>query len=211
MRVYQHDPVNKVLANRGAYIAAALTICRAYLMAGRPGKAKPLSSFEGWSDVVRSALLWLGKKDPVDSLEAARAEDPELGGLRDMLTAWNDVIGRDAKWRCTTAAAITIINATTSRGDLQWPDFNNAVQAVAGKRRFADGITLGQWLRYKKGRVVDGLRFESNRVGGHSYWWVADAQNSEKRGRCQPPEGAQPASTAAAAAAASSNDDDIPF
>jgi hypothetical protein len=29
------------------YIASALTICRAYFVAGRPGKADPLASFGG--------------------------------------------------------------------------------------------------------------------------------------------------------------------
>jgi putative DNA primase/helicase len=201
LREYKFNPVNKVLADRGKYIAACLTICRAYLMAGQPDKAKPLSSFEGWSDVVRSALLWLGKSDPVDSLEAARADDPELIGLRDMHTAWADVIGIGARWRCTTAEAISIIESHTGRGDLQWPDFNTAAQAVAGKNRPADAITLGRWLRDKKGRVADGLRFESNRAGGLSYWWIGNAQNGEKPGKRQPEDG-QPAPDA---------EPDIPF
>jgi Bifunctional DNA primase/polymerase, N-terminal/Primase C terminal 2 (PriCT-2) len=205
LREFKFNPVDKVLASRGEYIAACLTICRAYLMAGRPDKAKPLSSFEGWSDTVRSALTWLGKADPVDSLEAARADDPELSGLRDILIAWADVIGIGAKMRCTTATAISIINAyNISRSDSQWVDFNNAAQAVAGKQRPADAISLGNWLRYKKGRVVDGLRFESNKVGGYSYWWVADTQNSEKPGKCQPAQDEQPAPDAAP-------DPDIPF
>ena len=40
-----------------------LTICRAYFVAGRPEKVPRLASFEGWSDTVRSALIWLGKED----------------------------------------------------------------------------------------------------------------------------------------------------
>ena len=36
LRQFDFDPVERVLANRGEYIAAALTICRAYIVAGRP-------------------------------------------------------------------------------------------------------------------------------------------------------------------------------
>ena len=66
LRQFDFDPVDRVLADRGKYIVAALTICRAYCVAGRPNRAPKLASFEGWSDTVRSALMWLGKKDPVD-------------------------------------------------------------------------------------------------------------------------------------------------
>jgi phage gp37-like protein len=62
LRQFEFDPVDRVLADRGDYIAAALTICRAYLIADRPNKCPKLASFEGWSDTVRSALVWLGKE-----------------------------------------------------------------------------------------------------------------------------------------------------
>lgn len=85
LRQFDFDPIERVLADRGKYIAAALTICRAYFVAGRPDKAPKLASFEGWSDTVRSALIWLGKEDPVKSMEFARQEDPELLELAEML------------------------------------------------------------------------------------------------------------------------------
>ena len=58
-----------VLADRGKYIAACLTICRAYIAAGRPDKLPKLASFGDWSDTVRSALVWLGEADPVKSMD----------------------------------------------------------------------------------------------------------------------------------------------
>jgi hypothetical protein len=94
LREFNGNPVAKILAKRGSYIAACLTICRAYIVAGRPNKAKRLASYEGWSDTVRSALMWLGKADPVISIEAARADDPELNELRELLEAWAEVFWR---------------------------------------------------------------------------------------------------------------------
>ena len=77
LREFRSNPVATVLADRGAYIAACLTICRAYIVAGRPAPARKLASFEGWSDTVRSALIWLGKADCINSMETSREEDPE--------------------------------------------------------------------------------------------------------------------------------------
>jgi putative DNA primase/helicase len=87
LREFAHDPVADVLANRGAYVAAVLTICRAFVVAGRPGKAPHLGSFEEWSDLVRSALMWLGEADPVATMETARAEDPKAAELAAVLRA----------------------------------------------------------------------------------------------------------------------------
>ena len=43
-REFAADPVATVLADRGRYIAACLTIARAYIVAGRPGRLPPRPS-----------------------------------------------------------------------------------------------------------------------------------------------------------------------
>jgi hypothetical protein len=63
-----------VRARRGELLSHALTILRAYCLAGRP-KPKPLTSwgsFEGWTDLVRAAVVWLRMPDPVDTREDLR-------------------------------------------------------------------------------------------------------------------------------------------
>ena len=62
-RKFKNNPREMVLADRGKYIAACLTICRAYIVAGRPNKLPQLHSYGEWSDTVRSALVWLGEAD----------------------------------------------------------------------------------------------------------------------------------------------------
>jgi hypothetical protein len=181
LRNFSSDPVAKVLENRGAYIAACLTICRAYIAAGRPNLAPKLASFEGWSDTVRSALIWLGKADPVASMELARAEDPERGELRDMLSAWSDAIGVGSEHRLTLADVIEMATKTMAgfnSNDPEHPELYAAVQAAAyavtGKRgQQADAKLLGLWLQRRKGRVVDGMRFANQpNPKGASTWWI---------------------------------------
>jgi hypothetical protein len=75
-RTFSTNPMAMVMRNRGAYIAAPLTIARAYIAAGKPDCLPPLASYEGWSDLVRSSLVWLGFPDPVDTMESARGADP---------------------------------------------------------------------------------------------------------------------------------------
>ena len=77
-----------MLADRGSYIAAALTIVRAYLAADCPGLLPPVASFRDWSHLVRSPLVWLGRADPVDTMEAARADDPTRSNLRAIVSAY---------------------------------------------------------------------------------------------------------------------------
>ena len=77
-RNFRADPVAMVLADRGKYIAAAMTVVRAWLNSGVPDPVPPLASFEEWSHTVRSALVWLGKEDPVSTMETAREEDSDL-------------------------------------------------------------------------------------------------------------------------------------
>ena len=80
LREFISNPVATVLADRGAYIAACFTICRAYVVAGRPAPARKLASFEGWSDTVRSALIWLGRADSIDTIETALEADLKKRG-----------------------------------------------------------------------------------------------------------------------------------
>ena len=77
MRQFKRNPKEEILADRGKYIAACLTICRAYVAAGRPNRLPQLASYGEWSDTVRSALVWLGEADPVKSQDISHADDPE--------------------------------------------------------------------------------------------------------------------------------------
>ena len=45
LRQFKRNPMDEILADRGAYIAAALTICRAYRVAERPGLLPQLASY----------------------------------------------------------------------------------------------------------------------------------------------------------------------
>ncbi|MBI4183755.1 MAG: topoisomerase, partial [Proteobacteria bacterium] len=94
----------------------------AYIAAGQPDLAPRLASFEGWSNIVRSPLMWLGRADPVDTMEVARNEDPQLMLLRNMLSAWAEALGTGPSTRRTAADVLRLAEERETRaagaGDL---------------------------------------------------------------------------------------------
>ncbi len=169
LRKFDTNPVEKVLGNRGKYIAAVLTIIRAYIVAGKPDLIIPkLASFEDWSDLIRSALVWLGKADPVKTMESARAEDPFLQNLRAVLHSIEYSIGLD---RPKTAKEIVDMALDKEK----YPDLYNAIATATGDRKeFITAKELGKWLGRHEGRIIDNLKItKKNDNSGHgAKWWV---------------------------------------
>jgi hypothetical protein len=95
LRKFDFDPVDVILADRCKYIAAAITIAKAWTAAKQPTDVSLLNGFEDWSRAVRLPLMWLGEEDPVKSQEQARAEDPERVELLRLIEQWHShlVIG----------------------------------------------------------------------------------------------------------------------
>ena len=106
-RVFTENPVATVLAHRAVYVAACLTLVRSYIAAGSPKQpGKPMNTFGEWSDRVRSALIWLGCADPVDTVDTARDEDPEVQQLSAFLGAMVRELGSDRERAFSTIEII---------------------------------------------------------------------------------------------------------
>lgn len=165
LRVFRSNPLQAILADRGRYIAAALTVARAYIVAGRPGLLPALASYEEWSDCVRSALVWLGRADPVDTMISARADDPILSTLSGLVHSWHSAVGE------MPFTAGQIKERAEERNPLGNPtngDLHRALVEAAGDRSGSvNGPSLGRYLGRHKGRIVDGLKLVGI-VDGHS-------------------------------------------
>ena len=76
-----------VRANRGKLLSAALTILRAWFVAGRPKAKLPAwGSFEDWSGVVRQAIVFAGQPDPAATRqEFVATADRDVMALRAVL------------------------------------------------------------------------------------------------------------------------------
>ena len=155
LRDFEHNPLQFVMDNRGQFVAACLNIVRAYREAGYPGKLRSLASFEEWSDNVRSALVWLGMADPVDTMEAAREDDPELGEIKRVLGAWLTDYKFEPK---TVSQLIEDTNRTEfdEDGKSHRPQeiLREALLEIAGERQQINARRLGRWFMRHEGRLV---------------------------------------------------------
>jgi putative DNA primase/helicase len=182
LREFQGDPVATVLENRGRYVSACLAIVRAYIVAGRPHLKAPIASFADWSDLVRSAIVWLGCADPADSMERAREDDPELSELREIAGLWKETLGlgngftvKDLADRADERTK-TLLGEPTEHAHPEWRD---CLIRIAGERGTVSTKRLGYWLRNREGRIVNGLRVAKAGTahGGAALWSLKRASS----------------------------------
>jgi putative DNA primase/helicase len=162
-REFRADPVATVLADRPTYIAACMTILRAYQAAGSPKVIKvPMNSFGEWSGIMRSALVWLGCADPCETIQKARDEDPELQRIAAFVAAARPLIGSDKTAK--TARDIANLGMKTESGfgmgDYRPvnPDLHNVISEFADRGSAINFRRFGNWLSDIGLKVVDGLR-----------------------------------------------------
>lgn len=108
------DLIAWVRNERPRLVRAALTILRAYVVAGRPEQeGVRLGSFEDWARFVASAVVWVGLPDPCktrDGLEErAESDEARLGGLID---AWTASFGNEGR---TAAEVLRLIESEDRR------------------------------------------------------------------------------------------------
>jgi hypothetical protein len=162
---------------RPRLVVAALTLLRAYVIAGRPRHDKPrMGSFEGWDDLVRGALIWAGAADPLAGRQRVReAADAELDSLRALLEAWRTEFDREAV-TCSSALA----KAQGAEGSLR-----QAIEAFTdSKIERSTAKKLGTRIGHYAGRIVGGFRFErdSGLSGGSARWRVVGDEGSSGTG-----------------------------
>jgi hypothetical protein len=163
-RTFSADPVKLVLADRGRYIRACLIIARAYLAAGCPGRLPPRASYEGWSDLVRSPLVWLGWPDPVDTVAAIRTEDPIRQQRAQVFTAWAAELIVGVGYQ--TSELITQAEEWT-QGQRANPELFAALFTVAGASgggQQIDPRRLAHWLRRNLGTIAKGHKLIVDRA-----------------------------------------------
>lgn len=173
-RIFEANPVQAVLANRGRYVAACLIIGRAYIAAGRPNPCQTLPSFERWSDLVRSALVWLGVPDPCSSMDMARAEDPIRAARAAVFQSWEEEIplGRPG---FTTSE---LVEKTENRDEngFYCPKLREACLAIAADRsgHSVSPLRLAKWLAKNNNNLIGSLKLLVDRNDIARPKWILD-------------------------------------
>lgn len=87
-RSFKIDPLEGwVLDHRAQMLSAALTVAKAFFVAGKPKQrgVKSIASFELWSDTIRNMLLWVGMEDVRETVSQGYDQDDESMEIEHLL------------------------------------------------------------------------------------------------------------------------------
>jgi hypothetical protein len=161
-----HDLEDFLRNSRKVLVAAALTILRAYQVAGRPRQqVQPWGGFNNWSAFIREPLVWLGLADPCKTRETVLADDPEREESLTALLALHEAFG-DSEF------TVKMIADRCGSDDA----LKSSILSVAAgrqQRHELDPRRLGWWCRNRKDQVLGGLRLRhSGKGSGVAYWRI---------------------------------------
>jgi hypothetical protein len=161
---YRGLPVDKVRKNRGAYVAAVLTIIEAWRKAGSPKlQIDSIVTFGGaWSDYCRHPLMWLGHPDPATALLEQVRHDPDGEALAALLTEWHAVFGSSA----TTVRKV--VEIAYKQVDLldALREFPIEEKATINRSK------LGWLLKKNANRIAGGFELLQTQADGRPAWRV---------------------------------------
>jgi hypothetical protein len=139
-----------VKQNRPRLVMAALSILRGYHVAGRPDQhLTPWGSFEQWSDLVRSAVVWAGLPDPAETRVKLANEDTETATLGQLMEGWAEL-----GFPATVAVALELVDNAPDK----FSTLRAAINELTAGRHERQRL-IGTILRDVKGRVIDGRYF----------------------------------------------------
>lgn len=161
-RRFALDPLEHVLTNRMRLLAAACTLMRARIAHPITPAEGRLASFEAWDDMVRQTVVWadtvlepMALGDPMTLVAEAQAADPDAEALHALLDALR---GRFGSAEFGAKQVLDAIRASMGETDLEV-----AVKDIAGDNALRSVRSLGRVLKFREGRIVQGLRLTSRR------------------------------------------------
>lgn len=177
------DLLGHVRSHRMKYLRAALVVLRAYFVAGRPPQElKAWGSFQGWSDIVRNALVWLGEPDPgMTRTELRQKSDRDAAALAALVEGWKSF--DDSNDGLTAAQIVKKLD--------EHPDDFEAVRESLLTLTRKDKLTprnIGYPFRKFKGRIIRGHAIDSGTAhGGVQAWKVVPVGGDEAPEKASPP------------------------
>ena len=166
LREFKDTPAATLAGRRGEFVSHALTIIRAYRVAGSPrASCTGFGGYDDWAALVRQPLLWLGVADPVANVVEQLAADPDREELGRLLTAWRKVFGAAA---AHVADAVEKTQPGVYGGSTE---LFEVCMELAEERGQINRRRLGKWIGRHAGRIVGGLRFEKGTSKSYSQKW----------------------------------------
>lgn len=162
---------------RGRLVRAALTIVRAYIVAGRPDRGLVPMDYPAWCGVVRDAVHWATDTDPCGGRTELAANDEETNSLRALIAAWKALC--ESKGRASLSAAEVVEFLEQDR------DHHSDLRSiVSGWTR--DGKpssrSIGNRLNKVRGRNIGGSCLDCGFTDGIRQWFVKSSSTKDTDG-----------------------------
>jgi hypothetical protein len=159
-----------VRENRPRLAVAALTILRAYFVAGRPPQpGGTWGSFDEWSALVRGAICWAGLADPLATRETAKSDDTSGTIVRGLIGGLLEVDENGDG--LTLREIINELNAAWN--EQRFPTMRAVIAEVATSRGAIDQKKLGYAFRKYRGRIANGWELSGDSIHGGVIRWKA--------------------------------------
>ena len=166
-----------VLSQRGPLLSAALTILRAWYVAGKPSQNLPAwGSYEGWS-MIRDVIVFAGLADPGETRLALQSNSDRDATA--METILRGMLQLDESNRGLTAAEIIGKLKDPQGSRLEWMlEMRSAVEELCGRLNSSD---LSYKLRSFKGRNFAGMMLDvAGEKNGSKRWLVRRLDSKAK-------------------------------
>lgn len=167
LQEFPSKPKAVLMADRGRYVADALTVIR-YAIQNNTRPAKPYAAYEGWDLMVRGVLMDLGYRDPVESQESLTVSPGETQLLADMFAAMGEELAANSAF-----TPGEILDRATWKDEIIDPQTGdkNFVSAfpkllaallelgtIRGVATMPSSQRLGRWLTKNRGKIVGGWK-----------------------------------------------------
>ena len=169
-RDFDFDCHAEVLANRPELVVAGLTVLRAYILAGRPVKLKPMD-FPDF-DWIRGALVWLDHADPEQTRQSIFDNDPRRDEFSSVIALWETAL--QGKWvevgeiDKQASAFATSYDQMKARPAIV--ELRDKLTEVACQGRGWSGKSVGWWLKRHKDRIQNNRKFICEKSANGQRW-----------------------------------------
>ena len=133
-RTFELDLYRYIPAHRGELVPACLTILRAWAIAlpddrkAVLDKLKPMGGFEGWSERVRAALVWLAEHDPCATIDDVIEQEEGEAKYSALVAGW--VAGLNACKKLGTQDGCDVFGGTDEANDAMWCSLDEVIAAA---------------------------------------------------------------------------------
>jgi hypothetical protein len=161
LRTFDFDPIKAMNEGRAKYIAAVLTIQRAFILAGSPKPDAPATgSFGDWDRWCRWPIMWLTGIDPATRMHQAIQSDPSKALVVRLFRAWVDSFGSEP-----VRVSDVVAGANAQLRDV--------LEELCGRKGEITTNSVGRWLGKHKDRIADGLVLrDAGVLNGNRRWRI---------------------------------------